>query len=500
MIRQLGNPTWFCSFSAAETRWIHLIKILGRLIDNKDYTDDEVTQMTWQKKSELIQKDPVTCARNFEHMVQLFIHDFIKSSCQPIGEVVDFFYRVEFQQRGSPHIHGLFWIKNAPEYGRDCDEDIIKFVDSYISCKADSDDLSELVNLQRHKHSKTCKKKGRAICRFNFPLPPMPRTMILEPLSESDLDENVADMLKDALGRIRSLLNSINADETMTFVEFLEKLDLTEQQYIKAIRLSLKHSTLLLKRSPSEIRINCYNPHLLKAWRANMDIQFVLDPYACAVYILSYITKGQRGMSKLLRKACEEAKEGNKDFVSKVRHIGNKFLNAVEISAQEAVYLVLQMPLRRSSREFQFINTSDPDERTFLLKSMDKIKELPDNSIDIESDNVIKRYQRRPRQMENVCLADFVAWYNCKSESSEQRHLKTSSPCADDYLPESIIDDNLDDDVCDLEQTSGNDEYEMKGGITLVKRQKPRIIRSVRFNKNKDPENYYREQIMLYTA
>ena len=393
MIRQLGNPTWFCSFSAAETRWIHLIKILGRLIDKKDYTDDEVRQMTWQKKSELIQKDPVTCARNFEHMVQLFIHNFIKSSCHPIGEVVDFFYRVEFQQRGSPHIHGLFWIKNAPEYGKNCDEDIIKFVDSYVLCKADSDDLNDLVNLQRHKHSKTCKKKGHPVCRFNFPLPPMPRTMILEPLSELDLEENEAKELKEALGRIRSLLNSINADKTMTFVDFLEKLGLSEQKYTKALRLSLKHTTLLLKRSPSEIRINCYNPHLLKAWQANMDIQFVLDPYACAVYILSYITKGQRGMSKLLRKACEEAKEGNKNIVNKVRHIGNKFLNAVEISAQEAVYLVLQMPLRRSSREFQFINTSDPDERTFLLKSMDKIKELPDNSIDIESDNVIKRYQ-----------------------------------------------------------------------------------------------------------
>jgi plasmid maintenance system antidote protein VapI len=114
MIRQLGKPTWFCSFSAAETRWIHLLKILGRLIDDKDYTDDEVKQMTWQKKSELMQKDPVTCARNFEHMVQLFIHNFIKSSGHPIGEVVDFFNRVEFQQRGSPHIHGLFWIKNAP--------------------------------------------------------------------------------------------------------------------------------------------------------------------------------------------------------------------------------------------------------------------------------------------------------------------------------------------------------------------------------------------------
>ena len=82
------------------------------------------------------------------------------------------------------------------------------------------------------------------------------------------------------------------------------------------------------------------------------------------------------------------------------------------------------MPLRRSSREFQFINTSDPDERTFLLKSMDEIKELPNNSCDIESDNIIKRYQRRPKQLENVCLADFVAWYNCKSEGNEKTKAK----------------------------------------------------------------------------
>ena len=121
-----------------------------------------------------------------------------------------------------------------------------------------------------------------------------------------------------------------------------------------------------------------------------MDLQFVLDPCACAVYyILSYITKGQRGMSKLLETASKEANAGNKDIVHRIRHIGNTFLNAVEISAQEAVYLVLQMPLRRSSREFQFINTSNPQERTFLLKTLDKIKELPDTSADIETDNII---------------------------------------------------------------------------------------------------------------
>lgn len=91
-----------------------------------------------------------------------------------------------------------------------------------------------------------------------------------------------------------------------------------------------------------------------------MDIQYVLDPYACATYILSYITKGQRGMSRLLEKASEDAKLGNKYITNIIRHTGNKFLNAVEVSVQEAVYLVLQMPFRRSSRDFQFISTSPP--------------------------------------------------------------------------------------------------------------------------------------------
>ena len=35
MIRQLGPATLFCSFSSAETQWLHLIRILGQLVDHK---------------------------------------------------------------------------------------------------------------------------------------------------------------------------------------------------------------------------------------------------------------------------------------------------------------------------------------------------------------------------------------------------------------------------------------------------------------------------------
>lgn len=38
MIRQLGPSTLFCSFSSAETKWIHLLSILGKLVDHdKEY-------------------------------------------------------------------------------------------------------------------------------------------------------------------------------------------------------------------------------------------------------------------------------------------------------------------------------------------------------------------------------------------------------------------------------------------------------------------------------
>ena len=47
-----------------------------------------------------------------------------------------------------------------------------------------------------------------------------------------------------------------------------------------------------------------------------MDIQFVLDVYACAIYIVSYISKAQKGMSELLR---TEAREENASIKQQVR-------------------------------------------------------------------------------------------------------------------------------------------------------------------------------------
>lgn len=183
MIQQLGLPTWFGSFSSADTKWNDLLRVLGKLNDSKNYSDQELQQMDWNQKSKLVQKDLVTCSRFFDNRVQQFIKIILKSEHNPIGKVTEYFYRVEFQQRGSPHIHILLWVDNAPCYNVDSNEEIVKYVDKHVSCSSDSE-FKDLLSLQMHKHSKTCRKKAHPICRFGFPLPTLPRTMILEPLKQ----------------------------------------------------------------------------------------------------------------------------------------------------------------------------------------------------------------------------------------------------------------------------------------------------------------------------
>ena len=114
-------------------------------------------------------------------------------------------------------------------------------------------------------------------------------------------------------------------------------------------------------------------------------------------------------MSAQLDAAAKEARKENLDLKKQVRHIGNVFSNCVEVSAQEAVYLDLQIPLTKCTRDIVFVNTSVPEERIFLLKPKAALDELPAESTDVESDNVIRRYSKRPKQLSKFCLADYVS-------------------------------------------------------------------------------------------
>ena len=204
---------------------------------------------------------------------------------------------------------------------------------------------------------------------------------------------------------------------------------------------------------------------------------------------VSYIGKAQRGISDLLRTACEEAKLGKSTVQQQVRDIGGKFLNAVEISAQEEVYIALQLPMRRSSREVVFVNTSPASERLHLLKSMEEINKMSDDCEDVNYSSLITKYSQRPLSLENMTLADFAAlYYNTNSFSKNSFSELVDS---DGFPLEDHDDDNLQD-CLENQPCDTNQKHKQ--------RKKARVKRSFRFNKEIDEENHFRELLMLFTC
>ena len=86
-------------------------------------------------------------------------------------------------------------------------------------------------------------------------------------------------------------------------------------------------------------------------------------------------------MNYCVKLALKQKKETDASIKQQVRDIGSKFVNNVEISAQEAVYIVLQLLMKKASRQIVLINTSPPEERVELLKPIDDIKEMDDNIV-----------------------------------------------------------------------------------------------------------------------
>jgi len=124
--------------------------------------------------------------------------------------------------------------------------------------------MGELTKLQIHKHTFTYKKFTKSLkteCRFGIPFMPMKKTMILEPLLLTEINDvnskNLIKITEDLVKRIR------NNNLEDCFDYFLLQLNLNEEQYIYALRSSLKRVKVFLKRPLNSILVNNYNTEIL---------------------------------------------------------------------------------------------------------------------------------------------------------------------------------------------------------------------------------------------
>lgn len=393
---------------------------------------------------------------------------------------------------------------------------LLQFLDKVISCENDPNNPN--VDYQYHICTQTCWKKNRAgdkTCRFNFPRYPMRETTILRALEQGEYDtkdfkEDEAafktrkegarkdlDKIKAQIATYNTLLKNhwlqqkkdfLIADESEcdaqeseeklqeerqqksfaqrehekflkefdTFDEMLKKLDMNDVVYKEALRGGISDSEGIIfhKRAPNAININGYNEKILNAWQSNMDLQFVIHPFAAIAYLFSYILKADKGLIRLMTQAVIESREAGANQNELLRTIANAFNSALVIGASQAADYLMGVPMTRFSRDVIFINTNRPQNRIGIKKSTKALQEMAEDDTDVFEHGLTEKYACRHENFKNYCLADFAAKF--------KTGFKDDSP------------------------------------IEKILRDRSRVIRFVGFNKTKSELEYYREQLMLY--
>lgn len=334
----------------------------------------------------------------------------------------------------------LVWPYGAPTLDQQDPQsgvNVAAFVDQIISSKKEwdgtvhtnlaedstDDTWQDLLNHQTHHHTRTCKRKrgNQWVCRFNIPFYPMMETQVLlpyEPQGDTE-DTRVAEQRRyeEIHARIRSYLDE-NTDalstSDMSFEEFLRAVDVSSnEEYLVALRSSLKRPKIFIQRLPNAVLVNNYSPKIFNLMKSNMDIQFVLDPYACCSYIVDYINKADRGMSEALDQVYQQCREdANTSVFEMLKSLAATYYNASEISAQEAAYNILGLRMVESSVRTVFVPTSKPGERVHMLRPRHQLLRLqPDDSTDIFVPGLLSHYVNRSEVLLHITLAQFTAYY-----------------------------------------------------------------------------------------
>ena len=399
----------------------------------------------------------------------------------------DFYKHHQFTQ-GLPHLHGVFWLKEdaVKDYKKKDDNtqfddsEIGKLIDNWISCSLENkikikkengeteecpdDALNKLVSeVNVHKHTKTCRrgnyhcycphkiadakgtrnehteacKKRNNFCRFSFPKLPSDRTLIAKPLSEEELGKTKCEEqrfnAKNLLDKVKEHLQGMEEEElqTRSLQSILDELEIESTAYHDALSISTRGEMVVLKRKPNEMWVNNYNPHFMKAWGANMDIQFCMDSYAVITYITDYLTKGDAGLTRELRKALLETKHCN-DF-EQLNHLKMCYFKHKQVSVAEATYrLVRGLDLKKSDTACIYVGTGFPKNRSSFFRpahQSEKSTEVDNEEHDIEEnvsgeirlegkkgqfkevETIHQKYSQRPQSLRDVCLAQFATSY-----------------------------------------------------------------------------------------
>ena len=152
--------------------------------------------------------------------------------------------------------------------------------------------------------------------------------------------------------------------------------------------------------------INSFNPVQLSAWRANVDMQYIVSRHRVIEYCTKYVTKSEP-QSQPLKDVYTSIIRGLQEGNTSLKVVQKLLINtagARDYSAQETCHLLLQLPMFKASRDF-------------IVLSLDGSRAVEDRLEEEQcatAPSIVDHYMRRPitPPFNDITLIEFARQYS----------------------------------------------------------------------------------------
>lgn len=322
-------------------------------------------------------------------------------------------YRLEYQSRGSTHAHGCAKLKN--------DTGICALVQkaaaAWLIIQDDENmtdcDVQRIIDEGEEAKAIALEYIDWLVTTYNEAPPdefwsiPVPHPCSVSPCNVANQDEDYHQLVNTVQRHTHcstAYCPRRKSGEQELKCRFEYPRDQQPSSTIKFEKLDngTVRATLETKRNDS--RLNSHNRVMLQHWRANVDLQIIVDVQACARYMTKYAAKGECRSQPVqtLYKSCVEHLNNNSDGRRVLRTALLHSVGERDFSAQETSHMLLSLPL--FSCTYNFV--------TVALNSSRKVTR-DDNSGELTLEaSALDDYASRDASLAHLNLCQFVSNYH----------------------------------------------------------------------------------------
>ena len=360
IITNVGAPTLFFTFSSADMHWPELHALF------EANTDNDIGNTTSEIRRQNVINNPHLVDWFFTQRLESFVKHWLYNT---LGAKWHWF-RYEYQGRGSIHCHGTAKLNNDPGLCQLTQTALKGFLAQQFKDENDCPDPTELdqdIEAGQNASDTVCQYVDWLLSTIN-PIPPdedmwirpevHPCQKCHDDIPDHELESDYTDLLNMVQRHTRCSTNYClrkKSNKSELKCRFHFPFDHCAQTKLEFEKINSKgdnvhyRAKIVTKRNDS--RLNNHRQLQLQGWRANCDIQVVIDHYACVEYLTKYAAKGEP-RSPMLKQAFNsivQNLDNNSDPRKAIKKVVMKTLGERDYAAQETMHHLLSLKLHSSS-------------------------------------------------------------------------------------------------------------------------------------------------------